>query len=91
MLRIKVLGAHCFNCVWLEQTVREVLDEMTLSLPCELVHVTDAFEVASYGVLRLPALVINERVMCAGRLPTREQIAAWIRDAQETAARAAGT
>ena len=83
MLTIKILGAHCFSCEWLAQATQEVLAEMLLGQGYEMQLVTDWSEIAAYGVLRLPALVINDRVMCAGRLPRREQIVSWIRQVQE--------
>ncbi len=77
MLTIKILGAHCFNCEWLAQATKEILDEMLLGQGYEMQLVTDWSEIAAYGVLRLPALVVNEQVFVAGRVPRREQIAQW--------------
>lgn len=65
---IKVLGSGCANCQNLEKATREALAE--LGLGAELEHVTDPGEIASYGVMRTPALVIDEDVVLSGRVPT---------------------
>jgi small redox-active disulfide protein 2 len=77
-VRIQVLGPGCHNCDRLEQDVREVLAE--LELPGELSHVTDPAEIAKYGLMGVPALVINGRVVCVGTLPHRNRIKQWLMD-----------
>jgi hypothetical protein len=77
-VRIQVLGPGCHNCDRLEQDVREVLAE--LKLPGDLSHVTDPTEIAKYGLLGVPALVINGRVACVGTLPHRDRIKQWLMD-----------
>jgi small redox-active disulfide protein 2 len=77
-VRIQVLGPGCHNCAQLEQDVREVLAE--LGVPGELSHVTDPAEIAKYGLMGVPALVINGRVVCVGTLPHRNRIRQWIID-----------
>jgi small redox-active disulfide protein 2 len=69
---IKVLGSGCTNCQNLEKATREALLE--LGLDAELEHVTDPGEIASYGVMRTPALVVDEEVVVSGRVPTRAQL-----------------
>jgi small redox-active disulfide protein 2 len=71
-LKIVVLGPGCSQCNRLEQTVMQVLDEMTL--PASLEHVTDIKEMAKYGLVRTPALVINEKVVAIGRVPSEKRI-----------------
>jgi hypothetical protein len=56
---IKVLGSGCTNCQNLERTIE---------------HVTDPADIASYGVMRTPALVIDGAVVISGRVPTRTQV-----------------
>jgi small redox-active disulfide protein 2 len=77
-VRIQVLGPGCHNCARLEQDVREVLAE--LKMPGELSHVTDPAEIAKYGLMGVPALVINGRVVCVGTLPHRNRIKQWLID-----------
>jgi hypothetical protein len=77
-IRIQVLGPGCHNCDRMEQDVREVLAE--LKMPGDLSHVTDPAEIAKYGLLGVPALVINGRIVCVGTLPDRNRIKQWLMD-----------
>jgi hypothetical protein len=77
-IRIQVLGPGCHNCDRMEQDVREVLAE--LKMPGDLSHVTDPAEIAKYGLMGVPALVINGRVVCVGTLPDRNRIKQWLMD-----------
>lgn len=63
--RILILGAGCPKCRALEQAVKRALDEMNANLSVR--HVTDYAEMAKYGVMSTPALVIDGRVVSAGR------------------------
>jgi hypothetical protein len=80
-LRILVLGPGCAQCSRLEIDVREVMAEM--KLPGELLHVTDYGEIGKYGVMGVPALVINDKVVCVGVTPHRSKIKEWFRAASE--------
>lgn len=66
-MQIKVLGSGCANCVELEKRTREALAAMELE--AELVKVTDFADIAAYGVMVTPALVIDGQVVMSGRLP----------------------
>ena len=77
-IRIQVLGPGCHNCDRMEQDVREVLNE--LKMAGDLSHVTDPAEIAKYGLMGVPALVINGRVVCVGNLPDRNRIKQWLID-----------
>ncbi len=69
---IKVLGAGCANCNKLEQMLVEVLTE--LNEKANVAHVRDFKEIASYGVMRTPALVINRQVKLAGLVPSKDKL-----------------
>lgn len=69
---IKILGPGCRNCVTLEQRTREALGE--LALPATITKVTDLAEIAGYGVMRTPALVVDDHVLVSGRVPTVAQL-----------------
>ncbi len=84
-LEIKVLGMGCVQCHDLTQTVMELLTE--LDFPANLDHVTDIKEIARYGVMGTPALVINGRIAMVGRVPPRKQIKAWLIEAHRSLAR----
>jgi len=73
---IEVLGPGCNNCHRLEATVREVVQRK--GIDAEIHHVTDYAEIASRGVLATPGLVIDGVMVSAGRVPTREQVEAWL-------------
>lgn len=77
-IRIQVLGPGCFNCDRMEQIVREVLAE--LKIPGDLSHVTDPVEIAKFGVLGVPVLVINGRIVCVGTVPDRNRLRQWLLD-----------
>lgn len=69
---IKILGTGCVNCNNLEANTRTALAE--LGLTAEIDKVTDPGEIAAWGVMSTPALVINEEVVLSGRVPPAEQI-----------------
>jgi small redox-active disulfide protein 2 len=78
MLQIKVLGSGCPNCRRLEAEARAALDGAGIGY--ELTKVTEIADIMAYGVLSTPALVINEAVVSAGRIPARSRIVEWARD-----------
>ena len=69
---IKILGSGCANCVNLERVTREAAAELGLDPQFE--KVTDYADIATYGVMRTPGLVVDEQVLLSGRVPTREQV-----------------
>jgi len=71
-MNIKVLGPGCANCKNLEQRTREALQELRLEADIEKVE--DYQKIASYGIMRTPGLVIDEKVVIAGQVPTVEKI-----------------
>lgn len=80
-LRIAVLGPGCARCSQMEMDVREILAEMKLA--AELIHVDDMREIGKYGVMGVPALVINDRVVSVGTTPHRNKIKEWLQETQE--------
>ena len=79
MLIIKVLGAGCENCKKVEAAVRKAV--AGLAVTAEIEKVTDSGEIQSYHVLTTPGLVINEKLVCAGRIPGVAEVMSWIADA----------
>jgi small redox-active disulfide protein 2 len=77
MLHIKVLGSGCPNCKRLEAETRAALDNA--QIPYAVEKVTSYADIAAYGVMSTPALVINEQVVSSGRMPKRDQIIDWAR------------
>ncbi len=77
-LAIRILGPGCVSCNRLNTLVIEALQQLGIAADVE--HVHDLDEIWRYGVTQTPALIINEEVKSAGRLPTPAQVAAWLRD-----------
>ena len=69
---IKVLGTGCPNCKTLEKLTRQAVSE--LSNGAEVVKVDDITRIIAYNVMRTPALVIDEKVVMNGRVPSVEEI-----------------
>lgn len=78
MLQIKILGSGCPNCQRLEREARTALDESGIDY--QLTKVTEYADIAAYGVMSTPALVMNEQVVSSGRIPKRDQVIAWARE-----------
>lgn len=64
-LSVKVLGSGCAKCNRLEETTRQALDCLGYSAAVE--HIKDFSQIAAYGVMTTPALVVNEKVVASGR------------------------
>ncbi|RJP50659.1 MAG: thioredoxin family protein [Anaerolineaceae bacterium] len=83
MLTIKVLGSGCANCKRLEQITRKVITDM--SVEAEVIKVTDYNDITAYNILSTPGLVINEKVVSFGRIPSPAEVTTWVADALQTA------
>jgi small redox-active disulfide protein 2 len=83
MLTIKVLGSGCANCKRVEQIVHKVVEEMTLQ--AEIIKVTEYPEIMKYNIMSTPGLVINEKIVSTGRIPTPAEVTSWLTSALETA------
>jgi small redox-active disulfide protein 2 len=70
---IKILGSGCANCHRLEANTAQALT--TLGLEATVEKVTDVADIASYGVMRTPGLVVDEQVLVSGRVPDAAEIA----------------
>ena len=68
MVTVKVLGPGCANCVTLEKRTRQALADLGLEATVE--KVTDYGDIASYGVLKTPGLVVDDHLVLQGRVPT---------------------
>ena len=79
MLTIKVLGSGCANCKRLEQIARKVVEDM--SLQAEIIKVTDYNDIMAYNILSTPGLVVNEKLVSAGRIPSEAEITTFLTNA----------
>lgn len=73
---VKILGTGCAKCSSLEAATRTAIDELGLSAAID--HVTDPGEIASWGVMSTPALVVDDEVVLAGRVPTAAEVASLL-------------
>ena len=73
---IEVLGPGCQKCQYTEKVVREVVE--AAGIAAEITMSPTTREIAQRGVMSTPGLVIDGTVVLAGRVPTREQVAAWL-------------
>ena len=69
---IKVLGPGCANCKNLERVTREAVAELGLDATIE--KVVDYPTIVGYGVMSTPGLVVDEKVVLSGRVPTVAQV-----------------
>lgn len=83
MLTIKVLGSGCANCKRVEQITRKVVTDM--GVQAEVIKVTDYTDIMAYNILSTPGLVINEKLVSTGRIPTPAEVTTWLANALETA------
>jgi len=70
---IKILGSGCANCARLEANTKDAL--ATLGVDATIEKVTDVGDIASYGIMRTPGLVVDEQVLVSGRVPDAAEIA----------------
>lgn len=73
---IKILGTGCAKCFELEKSTRTAISDLRLDY--EIEHVTDFAEIASYGVLSTPALVLNGKVISYGKVLTVKEVKALL-------------
>ncbi|MGQ9612456.1 MAG: thioredoxin family protein [Chloroflexus sp.] len=77
MVNVKVLGPGCANCRKLEERVRNVIRQHQLEAKIE--KVIDYAQIMRWNVMRTPGLVVNDVLVAAGRIPSEEEIAGWLR------------
>ena len=75
-MEIKILGTGCPNCKRLEKTTREALAEM--GAKAAITKVTDMSDIMAYDIITTPGLVVDEKVMSSGRVPSKAEITSMI-------------
>jgi small redox-active disulfide protein 2 len=76
-MNIKILGGGCANCKRLEQIARKVVEDNHLN--AEFDHVTEFPEIMKFGVMSTPALVVDDKVLCSGRIPDEAEVVTWLK------------
>ena len=76
-MKIEILGSGCPNCKKLEENARKACE--LLGIKAEIVKVTDFTQIASYGIMSTPALVVDGRVKAYGRVPDAKEITKFLK------------
>jgi small redox-active disulfide protein 2 len=79
MLTIKVLGSGCANCKKVEAVTRQAVANLGVDALVE--KVTEYPQIMKYPILATPGLVINEKVVCSGRIPSEAEVSSWLKEA----------
>ena len=80
-MRIKVLGPGCANCKKVGQYAAAAVDD--LGVEAEIEKVTDLGKIMEYPIMSTPGLVIDEVVVCSGRIPSPDEVSGWVKEASE--------
>ncbi len=75
-MKIKVLGPGCSRCHQLQQVVRDVVTELAINASVE--EVKDMKKIMTYPILMTPGLVINEELVCSGKVPSKAEVTQMI-------------
>jgi small redox-active disulfide protein 2 len=75
-IKVEVLGTGCKKCQQLEANAKEAI--AALNLDAELVHINDPMQIAERGVMKTPALVVNDTLVSQGQVATPEQIKTYL-------------
>jgi len=79
-MTVQVVGMGCAKCKLLEQHVREAVSELGLNAVIE--KISDMGAIATMGVMSTPALAIDGKVKCVGRVLTTEQVKGYLTDSK---------
>ena len=80
-MRIKILGPGCARCQQVERTAKEIISELGINV--EIEEVKDIKKIMEYPILTTPGLVINEELVCSGRVPSKGEVTSFIATALE--------
>ena len=75
-MQIKILGPGCARCQQLEKTAQEVVRELSIDATIE--KVKDIKKIMQYPILTTPGLVIDDKLVCSGRVPTKAEVTTFI-------------
>ncbi len=75
-MKIKVLGPGCARCRQLEQVTKDAIKELAIN--AEIEYVKDIKKIMEYPILTTPGLVINEKLVVSGRVPSKAEITTFV-------------
>ncbi len=76
-MKIEVLGTGCAKCQTAEAICKQAAED--LGIEAEVTKVSKINEIAKYGVFATPAVVLDGKVKCVGKIPTLEEVKKWLR------------
>lgn len=76
-MKVKILGSGCKNCVTLAENTKEALLE--LGMEAQIDKITDFADIAAFGVMSTPALVVDEKVVSVGKVLKVKEIIKFLR------------
>mgnify|MGYP005838761009 CR=1 FL=1 len=76
VIKVEILGTGCKKCQQLEANAQEAIT--ALNLTAEVIHIKDPMQIAERGVMKTPALVVNETLVSQGQVITPEQIKTYL-------------
>ncbi len=79
MLTVKILGSGCANCKRVEALARKAIAD--LAIEAEVIDVTDFKDIMAYNIMSTPGLVINEKLVSAGRVPSQAEVTTFLTNA----------
>ncbi len=77
---IKILGSGCAKCIQLERTVRAAVERE--GIDATVSKVEDIMDIMAYGVMMTPAMVVDNKVVVKGRVPSEDEIIAMLKPAE---------
>jgi small redox-active disulfide protein 2 len=75
-MEIKVCGPGCANCRKAEEIVREAVADA--GIDARILKISDFAAMAKLGVLSTPAVIINDRIKCVGKVPAKNEVLEWL-------------
>lgn len=73
---IKILGPGCAKCDKTEKLIREAVDRTGSAASVE--KITDMMQIASFGVVATPAVIVDNTLKCSGKVPKKQEVLSWL-------------
>jgi len=77
-MTIKILGTGCPSCQKLEENAKKAVQELGLE-DAKIEHIYDINKIVEYGIMSAPAIMIDDEIKAAGRIPDVEEIKGWLK------------